>query len=139
MATKTQTNRKPNRNTDRRPRPQVEPQAQPPLNPPLPLVRPGERALLLSHHEYSYARAQGQGLEDYDLLMRPPDEQEPADGADAPEPRWQPVPAEKYLKHRASGWREAQAADELPPKWLRAVRERNSFPARPSDREQTSA
>ena len=117
----------------------------------LPMVRPGERALLLSHHEYREARALGRGLESYDILMRRPDEADAPDGArpgsthgatpgsilgstpgstlgsTLEAARWQRIPADKYLKHRANGWREAESLDELPDQWIEAALERDAF------------
>ena len=94
----------------------------------LPLVRPGERALLLSHREYARARSLGQGLAEYDLLMRQPDEIGP-DGEASTDERWQAVRADKYLKHRAIGWREAASLSELPPDYRATARERAAFTA----------
>ena len=92
------------------------------------MVNPGERAVLLSHHEYRLARALGQGLESYDILMRQPDDAEPS-GDDVPESkRWQAVHADKYLKHRATGWREAESIEELPEHWRTPAAERGVFP-----------
>lgn len=72
----------------------------------------GERPLLFSHAQLRHARS-AWGLADFDLLMRRPD-----DGPDADElkdtPEWQPVPALKYLKYRASEWREAGPGLPLP-------------------------
>lgn len=93
--------------------------------PSLPMVRPGERALLLSHREYTRARALGQGVSDYDLLMRQPQDAD-EDGADEVE-RWMPVRADKYLKHRAIGYREAASLSELPTTHRAGARERGAF------------
>ncbi|MDE2747177.1 MAG: hypothetical protein OXI41_14575 [Chloroflexota bacterium] len=90
-------------------------------------VRAGERAVLLSHDEYRRARAEGRGVEDYDVLMRRPDD-EPGAGELSEAARWISVPAAKYLKHRAIGWREAESADELPADWRELAAERESFP-----------
>ncbi len=91
------------------------------------LVVPGERAVLLSHHEYQLARAQGNGLAGYDLVMRNPED---IDGMGQPlseEDRWTPVPAVKYLKHRAMEWREAASLDELPEQWRALAEGRDPF------------
>ena len=97
-------------------------------------VRAGERAVLLSHIEYRRARAAGRGVEDYDILMRRPEEDELEAGGLSEDQRWIPVPAGKYLKHRAIGWREAESADELPTAWLDLAEERDAFAApRPSE------
>ena len=93
------------------------------------MVRPGERAVLLSHHEYRETRRRGLALESYDLLMRRPEDGEEVTEATPESERWLPVRADKYLKHRANGWREAQSADELPDAWLEAALERDAFPA----------
>ena len=94
--------------------------------PSLPMIRPGERALLLSHREYTRARQLGNGLGDYDLLMRQPDDVD--DGAPQEE-RWVVVRADKYLKHRAIGYREAESLSELPSEHRAAARERGAFSA----------
>ncbi|MXV79358.1 MAG: hypothetical protein F4X58_08370 [Chloroflexi bacterium] len=92
-------------------------------------VRAGERAVLLSHDEFRRARAAGRGVEDYDILMRRPEDDAPdADGLYGDE-HWIQVPASKYLKHRAIGWREAESADELPAAWRELAEGRNAFPA----------
>ena len=101
-------------------------QAETPQTPPL--VRPGERAVLLSHHEYQLARSLGQGLENYDLLMREPDDTEDSDEATPESERWMPIRSDKYLKHRATGWREAQSAEELPDRWRDTIADRDPFP-----------
>ncbi len=80
-----------------------------------PMVRPGERAVLLSHYEYQLARKLGAGLENYDLLMRQPDDVESPFGGEPESERWQPVRADKYLKHRATGWREVAEGREVFP------------------------
>lgn len=92
-----------------------------------PMVRPGERAVLLSHPEYLQARAVGQGLDDYDILMRQPDDVGPEEDERSEDERWMPVPANKYLKHRAIGWREPVSLDELPAKWRETAATRNTF------------
>lgn len=89
-------------------------------------VRAGERAVLLSHDEFRRARRAGRGVEDYDILMRRPEDE--ADGMYEDE-RWIQVPASKYLKHRAIGWREAESADELPATWRDLAEGRDAFPA----------
>lgn len=89
-------------------------------------VRAGERAVLLSHDEFRRARAAGRGVEDYDILMRRPEDD--ADGLYEDE-HWIQVPASKYLKHRAIGWREAESADELPAAWRGMAEGRDAFPA----------
>lgn len=92
-----------------------------------PLVRVGERALLFSHHQYRHARAQGRGVEDYDVLMRRP-EDDGSEGAGSPEKeRWTTVPAAKYLKHRAIGWREAESEQELPSEWREQAEGQGAF------------
>ena len=92
-------------------------------------VRAGERAVLLSHVEYRRARAAGRGVEDYDILMRRPEENEPEAGEVSEDQRWIPVPAGKYLKHRAIGWREAESVDDLPAAWRELAEERDAFPS----------
>lgn len=94
-----------------------------------PLVHPGQRALLLSHHEYRQARAHGQGLGEYDLLMRRPDDVGTEADSLSEDERWIPVPAGKYLKHRAIGWREAESPYELPDQWFEQAIGRGAFPA----------
>ncbi len=97
-----------------------------------PMVQPGERGLLFSHREYRKVRKQGQELENYDLLMRQPEEAEPSeDGKPEPE-RWLQVRADKYLKHRATGWREAESITELPVRYREQAETRNVFSA-PAD------
>ena len=100
-----------------------------------PMVFPGERVVLLSHHEYRQARAIGRGLDDYEILMRQPDDVGPDDGERSEDERWIAVPANKYLKHRAIGWREPKSLDELPQKWHETAASRDPFPtARPRKR-----
>lgn len=101
-----------------------------------PLVYPGERAVLLSHSEYVTARAIGRGLDDYDILMRQPDDVGAEEGERSEDERWMPVPANKYLKHRAIGWREPQSPYELPEEWFEQAIERNSFPPEPLEIEE---
>ena len=91
-----------------------------------PMVQPGERALLLSHQEYRRVRKQAQGLESYDLLMRQPEDPEASEQQSESE-RWLPVRADKYLKHRATGWREAESLEELPDQYWDPAEERNVF------------
>lgn len=98
-----------------------------------PLVHPGERALLLSHDEYRRARANRHGLGDYDILMRQPDDVGSEADASSEQERWLPVPANKYLKHRAIGWREAETPYELPDKWFEQAIGRGAFPAEQAD------
>jgi len=93
-----------------------------------PLVHPGERALLLSHHEYRRARVHGQGLGEYDLLMRRPEDVGTEADSPSEDERWMPVPASKYLKHRAIGWREAESPYELPDQWFEQAIGRGAFP-----------
>ena len=93
-----------------------------------PLVRPGERAVLLSHPQYLQARAIGQGLDDYDILMRQPDDVGPEEGERSEQERWMPVPANKYLKHRAIGWREAESLDDLPEEYRKTAADGGTFP-----------
>lgn len=93
------------------------------------LVRPGERAVLLSHGEYREARANGRGLDDYDILMRQPDDIGTEAESTSEDDFWLPVPASKYLKHRAIGWREAETPYELPEQWFEQAIERGAFPA----------
>ena len=92
------------------------------------MVRPGERAVLLSHHEYRRARREAQGLENYDILMRRSAEDDPPGQQVTEDERWQPVSADKYMKHRAIGWREAESMEELPEKWREAAEGRAVFP-----------
>ena len=94
-----------------------------------PMVFPGERVVLLSHREYRLARAIGRGLDDYDILMRQPDDVGPEEGDRSEGERWMAVPANKYLKHRAIGWREAESLDDLPAKWQEAAAGRDPFAA----------
>ena len=96
------------------------------------MVNPGERAVLLSHHEYRLARSLGQGLESYDILMLQPDDEDASDDATPESKRWLPVRADKYLKHRATGWREAESIDELPEHWREQGTGRELFPATPA-------
>ena len=93
------------------------------------MVNPGERAVLLSYHEYHIARSLGNGLESYDLLMRAPDDEEPSRDGSTDGPRWSTVRADKYLKHRANGWCEAESMDELPTTWRDKAQGRQVFPA----------
>ena len=92
------------------------------------MVHPGERAVLLSHYEYRLARKVGKGLEDYDILMRQPDEGDAPGEQVGETERWQLVRADKYLKHRATGWREAGSMDELPEHWHERAQGRELFP-----------
>ena len=94
-----------------------------------PLVRAGERAVLLSHSDYRRARAEGRGVEDYDILMRRPDDDEPEGAGASEDERWITVPASKYLKHRAIGWREAESIDDLPEAWRESAGGRDLFSA----------
>ena len=94
--------------------------------PALPMAPAGERPLLLSHREYARAREQGHGLGDYDLLMLEPED--PGLEDDKPqEQRWVAVRADKYLKHRAIDYREAESLSELPSEHRSAARERAAF------------
>ena len=92
------------------------------------MVHPGERAVLLSHHEYRLARQVGKGLEDYDILMRQPNEDDAPGQEVAEAERWQLVRADKYLKHRATGWREAESLEELPEQWRPSDQGSTLFP-----------
>lgn len=92
-------------------------------------VRAGERAVLLSHDEFRRARRAGRGVEDYDILMRRPEDDTSEAGGLYGDERWIQVPASKYLKHRAIGWREAESADELPAAWRELAEGRDAFPA----------
>lgn len=92
------------------------------------LVVPGERAVLLSHHEYQLARSQGNGLDGYDLVMRNPEDTDAAGQPLSEEQRWQVIPAAKYLKHRAMEWREAASLGELPKPWQQLAEGRDPFP-----------
>ncbi len=92
------------------------------------LVVPGERAVLLSHHEYQLARAQGNGFDGYDLVMRNPEDGDATGQPLSEEERWQAIPAGKYLKHRAMEWREAASLDELPKHWQELAQGRDPFP-----------
>ena len=94
--------------------------------PTLPMVRPGQRALLLSHREYTRVREIGQGLGDHDLLMREPEEVDLEPG-ETREQRWLPVRADKYLKHRAIGWREADSLSQLPAPHRVEAKRRGAF------------
>ena len=94
--------------------------------PALPMVRPGQRALLLSHREYTRVRELGQGLGDHDLLMREPEEVDLEPG-ETREQRWLPVRADKYLKHRAIGWREADSLSQLPAPHRVEAKRRGAF------------
>ena len=96
-----------------------------------PMVYPGERVVLLSHREYRQARAIGRGLDDYDILMRQPDDVGPPEAGRSEDERWMPVPANKYLKHRAIGWREPESLDELPKEWHETAAARDPFPVKP--------
>lgn len=100
---------------------------------PLPLVRPGERALLFSHREYRAAREEGLDLSNYDVLMRQPDDADPSDSTVPEEARWQPAPANKYLKFRAGGWREASSLEDLPEEWQAQIAGRDVFASGQSD------
>ena len=80
----------------------------------MPLVQPGERGQLLSYLQYRTAREAGVALDNFDIYMRQPDDEESDDRPLDDKSRWQNVPALKYLKHRAIGWREAESIDELP-------------------------
>ena len=84
---------------------------------PLPLA-PGERPVLFTHDQYRRARKGTIDLEEFDILMRRPeaDDASPEQAADE-EARWVTIPAKKYLKHRASEWREAETVAELPERW----------------------
>ncbi len=101
---------------------------QEPTTPSLPMVRPGERALLLSHREYTHVRELGQGLADHDLLMREPEDVDLPPG-ETPDQRWLPVRADKYLKHRAIGWREADSLSQLPAPHRVEAKRRSAFSA----------
>lgn len=95
------------------------------------MIQPGERGVLLSHIEYRQAREQGLGLENYDLLMLQPEEaKDEGTGTEKlSEEVWRPVPAVKYLKHRANGWREAESLEELPVSWRETIGDRDPFEA----------
>ena len=92
------------------------------------LVAPGERAVLLSHHEYRQARSQGNGLQSYDIVMFNPEDIDAKGNPLSEEDRWQAVPANKYMKHRAMEWREARSLDELPDRWRVLAEGREPFP-----------
>ena len=96
------------------------------------MVRPGERAMLLSHDEYRRVRRDGADLGNYDMLMRRPAEDDPPGQQVSEEQRWQRVSADKYLKHRAIGWREAESMEELPEEWQATAAGRAIFPT-PAD------
>ena len=98
------------------------------------MVLPGERAILLSHRQYRQARGLGRGLDDYDLLMREPEDVGPEAVERSEAERWIAVPASKYLKHRAIGWREAESLDELPPQWHSRAEAEQAFPTASSKR-----
>lgn len=91
------------------------------------MIQPGERGVLLSHIEYRWAREQGLGLKNYDLVMRKPEEAKDEENGNLNEEVWLAVPASKYLKHRANGWREAESIEELPASWLEDVGDRDPF------------
>ena len=84
---------------------------------PLPLA-PSERPLLFTHEQYRRVRKGKEDLEEFDILMRRPDGDDPSpeQAADA-KPRWLEIPAKKYLKYRAIEWREAATVEELPERW----------------------
>ena len=97
----------------------------------LPMVHPGEQAVLFSHREYVDARKLGRGLDDYRIVMRQPDDAVPEGDNPSEEERWIAVAANKYLKHRAMGWREAESLDELPERWFYQAEAQAAFhPAR---------
>ena len=89
------------------------------------MVQPGERALLFSHRQYREVREQGQGLENYDLLMRGPEDPEASEKETPESERWLPVRADKYLKHRANGWREVGSLEALPERHREQAETRN--------------
>ena len=91
------------------------------------MVQPGERAVLFSHRQYRQARQMGRGLEDYDVLMRRPDDAGSEDGEPSEDERWVPVRAKKYLKHRAMGWHEAASLEELPKLRREEALDRDAF------------
>ena len=98
--------------------------------PSAPMVQPGQRALLLSHPEYQRVRKEVKSLESYDLLMRQPEEPDGSGESDRAKPaseRWVAVRADKYLKHRASGWREAESIAELPERYREQAEMRDAF------------
>ncbi len=98
------------------------------------MIQPGERGVLLSHIEYRWARKQGLGLKNYDLVMRQPEEAKDEDNGSLNAEVWVPVPASKYLKHRANGWREAESLEELPANWLDDIGDRDPFePDKPEE------
>lgn len=93
-----------------------------------PTIAPREQRLLLSQHEYKLVRARGQGLQEYDILMRNPEDVDSSGRELSEDERWMPVPAVKYLKHRAIEWREAESLDELPERWRESAAGRDPFP-----------
>ncbi len=99
-----------------------------------PMVYPGERGLFLSHLQYRLAREAGVELEDYDILMRQPEDEESAEQPLDDPSLWQPVAAMKYLKHRAIGWHEASSVDELPARYREAAVRDGAFSAADDER-----
>ena len=77
----------------------------------------GERPLIFTHEQYRGVRLAGR-TEDYAILMRRPEEDTRESAALSEAERWEPIPAKKYLKHRANEWREAASTDELPERWI---------------------
>ena len=91
--------------------PQTDPATEPQEAPEYPIqVNAGERPLLFTHRQYLAARRAKAPLAEYDILMRRPDLETPQSEAE----RWRPVPALKYLKHRAEEWTEASSIDDVP-------------------------
>ena len=93
-----------------------------------PAILPRAERVLLSLHEYQLVRQRGEGLQDYDILMRNPGSIDVSGRELSETDRWSPVPAVKYLKHRALEWREADSLDELPEPWRALADGREPFP-----------
>lgn len=85
---------------------------------PVPLA-PGERPAVFTHAQLAAVRRDS-GLREHDILMQRPTEGPQADEL-KDEPLWQPVPAAKYLKFRALGWREAESVGQLPSEFRAAA------------------
>ena len=91
----------------------------PPINYPEALES-AQRPLLFFHRHLRALRAAGESPADYHILMyRPPAPEHDQDGDQegSRQGAWLPVPAAKYLKHRALEWREAERIEDLPPEY----------------------
>jgi hypothetical protein len=91
------------------------------------MIDSGERNVLLSHIEYRRTRKEGLDLTNHTLLMRQPEEATDDETNQINEEVWIPVPAAKYLKYRANGWREAGSIEELPVSWREQAGDRDPF------------